>query len=202
MMDNNQQEREEVLIAFHAECDIPTRADVERWAKRFPHFADDIRDHAAIRIAMLADAVEDPAELDDVMIARSRSRVQAAIYAAEQSAPVKDAVDATFDQLLSGAGISQVELARRLPIKRAIVADLVAGRMLKPRARFVTAISKELGVSLEQFNVAYASAIGSPKLGGRAKAHGQPVANQRHYDDIVRSSGMEPDEIAFWLEEV
>lgn len=200
-MENNQQDRDEVLIAFHKECDIPTRADVERWAERFPRFANDIRDHAAIRIAMLADADEEPAELGEVMIARSRSRMQAAIYAAEEAARSGSKAGATFSQLITGAGLTQAELARRLPIKRAIVADLVAGRMLDPRPRFTTSVTRELGISLEQFNVAYASAIRSPSLGGRAKSQGQPAANQRHYDDIIRTSGMEDDQIAYWLEQ-
>lgn len=201
-MDNIQQARDDVLIAFHEECDIPTRADVERWAERYPRFAADIRDHAAVRIAMLADADEEPAELDDVMIARSRSRLQAAIFAAEEAAGGDSTVGATFSELISGAGLSQAELARRLPIKRAIVADLVAGRMLDPRPRFTTSVTRELGISLEQFNVAYARAIRSPSLGGRAKSQGQPAANQRHYDDIIRSSGMDDDQMTYWLEEI
>lgn len=200
-MDHNQQEKDEVLIAFHNECDLPSRMDVERWVERFPRFADDIRDHAAIRIAMLADSDEEPAELDGVMIARSRSRAQAAIYAAEESARAHAAESTTFGQFLTSAGLSQADLARRIPIKRAIVADLVTGRMLEPRQRFTTAISRQLGISLEQFNVAYLNAIRSPSLGGRAKSQGQPAANQRRYDDIIRSSGMEADEIALWLEE-
>lgn len=201
-MENNRQERDEVLIAFHEECDIPTRADVERWAQAHPGFAQDIREHAAVRLAMVADLIEQPAQLDDNMVARGRSRVQAAMFAAEAGDRVVEATAAsgsTLNAMLKSAGLSQAELARRLPIKRVVVADLFAGRMSDLRPRFSTAISRELGVSLAEFNVAHAHAARIPALGGRAKSVGQPVANQRTFEEIIRSSGMSEEEIAYWL---
>lgn len=201
-MEDNQQERDEVLIAFHEECDIPTRADVERWAVLHPQFAHDIREHAAVRLAMLADTIEAAAELDDDMIARAGSRVQAAMFAAEAGDRVVDATAAagpTLNGMLKSAGLTQPELARRLPIKRVVVADLFAGRMRDLRPRFSTAISRELGVSVAAFNVAHAHAARIPALGGRAKSVGQPVANQRSFEEIIRSSGMSEEEIAYWL---
>lgn len=201
-MEDNQQERDEVLIAFHEECDIPTRADVERWEVLHPKFAHDIREHAAVRLAMLADTIEAAAELDDDMIARAGSRVQAAMFAAEAGDRVVDATAAagpTLNGMLKSAGLTQPELARRLPIKRVVVADLFAGRMRDLRPRFSTAISRELGVSVAAFNVAHARAARIPALGGRAKSVGQPVANQRTFEEIIRSSGMSEEEIAYWL---
>lgn len=201
-MENNQQERDEVLIAFHEECDIPTRADVERWAQAHPGFAQDIREHAAVRLAMLADMIEEPGQLDSNMIARGRSRVEAAMFAAEvgdQVIETKSASGATLNDMLKSSGLSQPELARRLPIKRVVVADLFAGRMRDLRPRFSTAVSRELGVSLAEFNVAHAHAARIPGLGGRAKSVGQPVANQRTFEEIIRSSGMSEEEIAYWL---
>lgn len=201
MMEDNQQEWDEVLIAFHEECDIPTRADVERWTLAHPGFAQDIREHAAIRLAMLADALEQPVGLDDNMIARGRSRVQAAMFAAEAGGVAAN-TGPTLNAMLKSAGLSQPELARRLPIRRVVVADLFAGRMRDLRPRFTTAISRELGVSLEEFNVAHALAARAPALGGRAKSVGQPVANQRSFEEIIRSSGMSEEEIAYWLADV
>lgn len=199
-MEDNQQQRDEVLIAFHEECDIPTLADVERWAALHPRFAHDIREHAAVRLAMLADAIEAPAELDDDMIARASSRVEAAMFAAEaddHAAGSAAAAVPTLDQMLKRSGLTQPQLARRLPIERIVVADLFAGRMSDVRPRFSTAISRELGVSLAEFNVAHAAM--APSLGGRAKAVGRPVANQRSFEEIVRSSGMSQEDIDYWL---
>lgn len=201
-MQDNQQERDEVLIAFHEECDIPTRADVERWAGLHPEFVRDIREHAAIRLAILADVIEQPVELDDNMVARGRSRVQAAMFAAEaehRADNVAATSGPTLNAMLKSAGLSQPELARRLPIERVVVADLFAGRMGDLRPRFSTAISRELGVSLAEFNVAHARAARAPALGGRAKSVGQPVANQRSFEEIIRSSGMSEEDIAYWL---
>ena len=197
-MEDNQQERDEVLIAFHEECDIPTRADVERWTQAHPDFAQDIREHAAVRLAMVADLVEHPAQLDDDMVARGRSRVQAAMFEAEAGDRATPS-GPTLTAMLASAGLTQPELARRLPIKRVVVADLFAGRMRDVRPRFSTAISRELGVSVVAFNVAHAHAARIPALGGRAKSVGQPVANQRTFEEIIRSSGMSDEEIAYWL---
>lgn len=200
-MEDNQRERDEVLIAFHEECDIPTRADVERWTLAHPEFAHDIREHAAMRLAMLADAVEAPAGLGDDMVVRGRSRVQSAMFAAEAEdrATAAAASGSTLNAMLKVASLSQPELARRLPIARVVVADLFAGRMVDLRPRFSTAISRELGVSLAEFNVAHAQAARIPSLRGRAKASGQPIAKQRSFEEIIRSSGMSDDDIAYWL---
>ncbi len=201
-MENSQLEADEVLIAFHKECDIPTRADIKRWTQAHPSFARDIREHAAARLSMIADLVEQPAQLDDNMIARGRSRVQAAMFAAESGDRIVEATAAsgpTLDAMLKSAALSQPELARRLPIKRVVVADLFAGRMRALRPRFSTAISRELGVSVAAFNVAHAHAARVPALGGRAKSVGQPVAIQRTFEEIIRSSGMSEEEIAYWL---
>ena len=201
-MEHNRQDRDEVLIAFHEECDIPTRGDVERWTQAHPGCAQDIREHAAVRLAMIADMVEQAAQLDDNMIARGRSRVQAAMFAAEAGDRIVEATSAsgpTLNAMLKSAGLSQAELARRLPIKRVVVADLFAGRMGDLRPRFSTAIARELGVSMAAFNVAHAHAARIPALGGRAKSVGQPVANQRTFEKIIRSSGMTEGEIAYWL---
>jgi hypothetical protein len=67
------------------------------------------------------------------------------------------------------------------------------------RPRFSTAIARELGVSVAAFNVAHAHAVRIPALGGRAKSVGQPVVNQRSFEEIIRSSGMSDEEIAYWL---
>lgn len=201
-MENTQRERDEVLIAFHEECDVPTRADVERWTQAHPDFAQDIREHAAVRLAMVADMVEQSAQLDDNMIARGRSRVQAAMFEAEAGdrvvAPTASS-GPTLNAMLKAAGLTQPDLARRLPIKRVVVADLFAGRMRDVPPRFSTAVSRELGVSVVAFNVAHSHAARTPALGGRAKSVGQPMANQRSFEEIIRSSGMSDEEIAYWL---
>ncbi len=40
--------RDDVLYAFHEECERPTAADIVIWAAKYPQFAEDIRTHAAI----------------------------------------------------------------------------------------------------------------------------------------------------------
>ena len=203
MMDNNNQERDTVLIAFHEECELPTRADVERWSQRHPRFAEDIRDHAAIRVAMFAEADEQSAEVDDVMHARSRSRLHDAMYNARREAEA-DSVNSgeeSFDQLASRVSISQSDLAKRLSLKRVVVAALFAGRMLNPMKRFRDAVARELRITPDQFDAAYGYGVGRPTLAGHAKARGQPGANQQDYEEIIRSSGMDEEQVRYWLEQ-
>ncbi len=198
MTHDNDKDRDEVLIAFHDECEFPTRADVERWTRRFPRYAADIRDHASIRLAILAEAQEGFDEIDENELARGRSRVGDALYRARNR--ISDAKDSDFMALLEKASITPMELARKLPIRRVIVADLIAGRMAKPRQRFVAAVCNALGVTREAFDGALALATRVPSV-GLAKADGQPKAIQRDYDDIIRTSEMTRDEIRFWLEQ-
>jgi hypothetical protein len=200
-MDSKDQDRDSVLIAFHEECELPTRADVERWSQRHPRFANDIRDHAAIRIAMFAEADEASAEIDEVMHARGRSRLLDAMYNARRAADVADGAQMTFDQLALRASVSQPELAKALSLKRAVVAALFAGRMLNPMGRFRQAIADVLRITADQFDTAYRIAIGRPTMAGYAKANGQPVANQQEFEQIIRASGMSDEQIRYWLEQ-
>ena len=200
MTNSNDPDRDKVLIAFHEECDLPTPADVQRWVSQYPQFAVDIRHHAAIRIATLAEAEADAGEddVDDTHLARGRSRVHAALHEA-RTRQEETAQQTTLTQMISSAGLDIPGLARQLKIKRAVVADLVAGRMLEPGRRFVEAILTALGVTRGRFDAAYHLAISAPSL-GLAKAQGQPKVVQRQYEDIIRTSGMDDADIRFWLE--
>src|SRR4051794_9861937 len=42
------QDRDAVLFAFHEACPRPTAEQIIDWTSRYPHFAEDIRDHAAV----------------------------------------------------------------------------------------------------------------------------------------------------------
>ncbi|MGX7896049.1 hypothetical protein [Tsuneonella sp. HG222] len=201
MMDNKEMDRDAVLIAFHEECELPTRADVERWSQRHPRFAEDIREHAAIRVAMFAEADEKSAVVDDVMHARGRSRIHDALYNARREATAATGGQETFDGFASRASLSQSEVARKLGLKRVVVAALFAGRMLNPMRRFREAVADAMCMTSDQFDAAYRNAIGSPRLAGHAKAHGPPGANQQEYGDIIRSAGMADEQVRYWLEQ-
>jgi hypothetical protein len=202
MMDNKDKDRHSVLIAFHEECEFPTRADVERWSQRYPRFARDIRDHAAIRIAMFAEADEKSAVVEEVTHARSRSRIHDALYNARRElAAAAAGGQETFDHFASRASLSQSEVAKKLQLKRVVVAALFAGRMLNPMGRFRDAVADAMRITSDQFEVAYRNAVASPRLAGHAKAHGQPGANQQEYEDIIRSAGMDDEQMRYWLEQ-
>src|SRR5690606_33505579 len=135
----------------------------------------------------------------DVHLARSRSRLREAMYHAQAADEPSVQEDVTFKQLLGAAGISGPELARQLDINRGVIADLLAGRMRNPRARFVDAVSAALSIVRTVFEKALANATSRPSY-GMAKSKGQPQLSTREYDDIIRASGMSAEKIRYWLE--
>lgn len=79
----NAAKRDEVLFAFHRACERPTVQQIIDWTERYPEFAEDIRDHAAIRLEWAADSHAQQDQPDELMLARGHSRALNAIYNAQ-----------------------------------------------------------------------------------------------------------------------
>jgi hypothetical protein len=200
---NHTEDRDEVLFAFHQACERPTAEQIIEWIGRYPHFADDIRAHAAVSrdwVARKGVPVEEP---DENMLARGFSRVLNAIYNAEKAADSTEASAPlqSFNQLMSARGTDTPKLARDLNIGRSVLADLFNGGMLPPIGRrLVDAIVGMLATTREGFDYALNCALGAPRL-GHAKANETPTLIPRKYEDISRDSGMSPERMQFWLGE-
>lgn len=196
-------QRDEVLFAFHRACDVPTVDQIIEWTERYPEFADDIREHAAIRREWAAHGEEPMAESDELLISRGRSRALNAIYNAQvAAAPAAAAASAhsTFDQLMNARSLTTPQLAREIDIERSVLADMVRGRMLPPiTRRLLAAVTSALKITADEFHRALQHALASPTL-GHAKADRQPTVVQRSCEDIIRSSSMPEDRRSYWLE--
>lgn len=195
--------RDEVLFAFHQACERPTADEIIDWTERFPHFAEDIRAHAAVSrdwAARGSEAVEEP---NEAMLANAYSRALNALYNAEVEAASAGAVlpAESFQQMLAERGEDVPSLARALNIARSVLADLFNGGMLAPVGkRLMDAIVGRVTRTRKAFDDALMIALASPRL-GHAKSKAPPGIIPRRYEDIIRDSDMPEERKRYWLAE-
>lgn len=196
-------ERDEVLYSFHRACPVPTAADVVAWAARYPEYADEIRAHASVALDWAARG-ELEEEVDESALSRAHSRALNVIY----SSRVVDPAQAQSDEPAVGffvrmdkSGTKVSRLASEIGIGRAVLADLFNGWMRPPVGRrLARALMTVFDLDRPTFDREVDFALAHPRM-GEAKASGPPRIVPRSYDECVRSSGMEPHRIHYWLEE-
>lgn len=195
-------DRDEVLYAFHRAYDRPTADEIAEWVARYPQFAEDIRNHAAISWDWKATEARPVPILDQGMVDRGFSRVVDAIYKARLAAKAEPAVACeSFHQLVIAAGTTIPKLAREWKIDRSILADLFNGIIRGPVARrLVRAFEERFRISVDAFNHLLDRAVASPRL-GHAKASGTPAVRTRTYQEAIDASSMSADEKTYWLSE-
>lgn len=196
-------ERDEVLFAFHQTCDNPTADQVNEWTRRYPQFADDIREHAAVRALWASNSGEPDAEPDESMLARGRSQALNLLYNARQeSGAARNVSEKTWPEAVSAAGFDIPRLARCINIDRMVLAELNAGRMQLPLGRrLADALTDVLGMSAAWLERAVSGLLVGPRRLGHAKADEQPTINTRSYSEIIRASPMSDDDKRYWLGE-
>lgn len=199
----NAAQRDEVLRAFHQECPKPTADEILQWTTRYPELADEIIEHAELRLEWAATDSELLEEPDEILLARGHSRALNALHNARRAAEAKavDSEASTFDALLASAGKTVPSLARELDIGRDVLADLVSGRMLQPVGRrLAAAVTAAVNATDAVFQRAVDHALANPRL-GMAKATRQPTVVARPYEEIIRRSSMSDERRAYWLKE-
>ncbi|MBP2157483.1 MULTISPECIES: hypothetical protein [Asticcacaulis] len=200
---SNVSKRDEVLFAFHRDCDTPTIDQIIEWTQRYPEFADDIRAHAAIMHDWAANDEAEEETVDELLMTRARSRALNAIYSAQAAEKTdgQSVGETTFDQLLSAVGLDTRQLARAIDIGRDVLSDLFRGRTRGPIGpRLVTALLDKLQATQDQFEKALAYALNHPSM-GHASSSRQPTVIQSTFEESVRRSNMPPERKSYWLEE-
>lgn len=201
----NENDRDQVLLQFHARYPRPTAADVIEWVERYPQYAEDIRLHAAIsRDWDAADALgeQEPEPISDAMMSRAHSRMLNALYQSESKARAETA-DATpdFHDMLQADGREIYEIAKDLDVGRDVLHDLFNGWMDPPVGRrLVRAVCAVFRITAMAFDRALAHAISNPRF-GQAKSAAAPSVRRRSYEEIVNSSNMKDDRKKYWLED-
>jgi len=202
---NKTADRDDVLFAFHNECERPTAAEIAKWVELYPQFAGDIRDHAAMSNEWDETACE-ASDVDESTLARGRSNALNLLHQVRQERPQQQAVDEktaeNWSQLVSRAGFDIPRLARTINIDRMVLAELNAGRIRMPIGkRLRDALSDVLNVSMERLVLAISRLLNQPMRLGHAKADGPPVIRTRTYEEVIRASPMPPEQQNHWLSE-
>lgn len=200
---NKEARRDEVLFAFHQQCERPTAEQIIRWTSRYPEFAGDIREHAAIRMEWNAMDAHEALEPSEALVARGRSRALNAVHTAQAAAKVESEVsdETSFEALLAARGTNVPQLARDIDIERSVLADVVTGRVRPPLGnRLQQALSDALRTTASMVNAALGHACAHPRL-GQAKASHAPSVTSRSYEETIQASAMSPERKAYWLVE-
>lgn len=200
---NKEARRDEVLFAFHQQCERPTAEQITRWTNRYPEFAEDIREHAAIRMEWNAMDDREALEPSEALMARGRSRALNAVHNAQEAAKTESEVsdETSFEALLAARGANVPQLARDIDIERSVLADVVTGRVCPPLGnRLLQALSVALHTTISKVNAAVDHACAHPRL-GHAKASHAPSVAARSYEETIQASAMSSERKAYWLVE-
>jgi len=196
-------DRDDVLWAFDKECPTPTAAQIIEWSERFPQFAEDIRDFAAVSRDCAAQAALPEEPVDEALLQRGFSQVLNLLHQTESTTAASSQPNAldTFQKSMQACGIDLPRLAQQMDIARGVLSALFNGRMQPPVGRrLVIAVMQHLRLTEATFNEYLQRALDSPKL-GQAKATGTPSVSPRPYEEIVRESSMSDERKKFWLGE-
>ncbi len=194
--------RDKVLIAFHETFSQPTDNDIAEWASRYPQFAEDIREHAAIKREWADAPQSDFVEIDGTMLAQGRSRALNILHdierATAETAPETKSM--TWPQILFSSNTTIPALARDINIDRMVLAELSAGRMRLPIGkRLMDALVDALKLPCTVVQNALVVLAAAPPQLGHAKADKQITITPRSYEEIIKASTMPSERKHFWL---
>jgi transcriptional regulator with XRE-family HTH domain len=142
---------------------------------------------------------------------RARQRALSAVFSTamvsqSMAAPVK-----TLAQVRKAAGLSLVELARRLALGADVVQKLEQGRILATSVpqRLADRLAEAVAVSKEQIWVILRSAPGTEaqpallrrRVGKSSQPEGQPAQPQTFAEAVQHSPSMAAEQRVFWLGE-
>ena len=195
--------RDEILYAFGQACPVPSAAQIVEWCEKYPQFAEDIRDHAAVSRDWAARGESQKVDVDQTELARGFSRVLNILYQADHptSVPSGAEVVQSFQQAVDAHGTSVQRLAQQLDVGRSVLSALFNGRMKPPVGqRLKAAVMQTLEYTEAAFDAAVQKTLANPKI-GLAKSEKVPTITPQTYEQVVESSDMPPARKRYWLGE-
>lgn len=198
--------RDEVLFAFHQQCARPSADEILLWVGRYPQFANDIRELAAVSLEWDEGDDQEVDQPTESELNKAFSNALNALYSGQnkslQSMPAK--ASQTLSDLFKARQLKIPAIARELDgigIGRSVLADLLNGGIIGPLgARLKNALCRLLAISEAAFESALEATLASPQI-GHAKASTNPTVVRRTYADVIQSSNMTSVQIAYWLDQ-
>ncbi|TXM95585.1 hypothetical protein [Methylobacterium sp. WL116] len=191
-------ELDDMLFRFHCEATEKTVTPtlVARWTAAYPHYAEDIREHAVELLDMSFRASANEA-------ATSAGRSPARLEAVTVSIPemTSGTAPSTLREALRTVGLTLRDFADGIDIARSIVTDVNDGEIVKetiPR-RFLRIGAARAGTATDWFKTVV---MATNDKGERPafKSTGDPLpGRQRTWEEAIRDTDMDEDRMAFWL---
>ena len=199
-------DRDEVLFAFHQECERPSAEQIVAWVNRFPQFAEDIRAHAAVAWDWATQTVDSEVEVDETISARAYSQALNIIYSAEHSdTPAKMQVACrTFQQMQTAVGKETYQTCKmQLDVGREVLSPIYS--MVGCCHPFAIVSSMVVRSLLGHFQTRNSTPHWILRwthlIWATRSPIDTPVVKARPCDDIIRDSNMSPERKRYWLEE-
>jgi hypothetical protein len=204
---------EDVLFSLRQNDERPTPEAVQDWIARFPQFAKEIQEAAAVWAEMeLHAALHQPSAADERLVAEARSAILNALRRSSQQRP--GLVDvSTLTEAVRQRGVSTSDLGRQMALPTPVVSGVIRGRIMGATIpeTFTRLLAYALGVEPSWIKERYSSGVAmaylavtdacSPYNAARpVRAAADEVACLTFQQAVMESESMDEAQRSFWLE--
>ncbi len=189
---------DEMLFRFHREARerTVTPALVARWTRAYPHYAEDIREHAVELLDM-----DSRAAVNEAKPAVGVEVAQSPISPVANPGMMSGTAPSSLREALRTVGLSLRDFADDIHIARSVVTDINDGEIVKetiPR-RFMRIGAERAGAATDWFRTIVMVTNDKGALPA-FKSKGEPLPGRRRtWEEAIRDTEMDKDRVAFWL---
>lgn len=189
---------DEMLFRFHREAkeQSVTPTLVAKWTAAYPHYAEDIREHAVELLDM------------NFRAAANQSKPAVGVDVARMAVPsaaipgiMPGTAPSSLREALRTVGLSLRDFADDIDIARSVVTDINDGEIVKetiPR-RFMRLGAERAGAATDWFRTVVMVTNDKGALPA-FKSNGEPQPGRRRtWEEAIRDTEMDEDRVAFWL---
>lgn len=200
---------EDVLFAFRHEHERPSPDAVLEWTTRYPRFANEIREAAALWAEMEMQAkLNRPSPDDEKLVMEARSAALNALHSASK-ARSGAAEPRTLSEAIRQNGTTAAELGRQLSLPATVISQVVRGKIMGatiPEA-FTRMIARLLGQEADWVRKCYPGGVIAAYDLRRGEASpptpisASTAAELTFQEAVMDASGMDEAQRRFWLED-
>jgi hypothetical protein len=196
---------EDVLFAFRAQNERPSREAVEHWTARYPQFATEIREAAALWAeSNVQETVYRPSREDESLVAEARSRALNALHRSSATQPPAR-VPRNLGEAVRQAGTTVAEISRQISLPTSVVSKVIRSKIMGATIpdTFTRMVARLLGREVDWVRGCYppgiAAAYGSNGATGITASTSVELTFQ---EAVTEAFGMSDEQRRFWLDVV